>query len=69
MASIDNEKAASAHDEKRASTVEAQIASQAEHEISVWEALKQNRKAVGWSMLVSATIIMEGYDTVSCLSR
>lgn len=38
-------------------------ASTAEHEQTLGEALKTNRKAVLWSILISMTIIMEGYDT------
>jgi SP family general alpha glucoside:H+ symporter-like MFS transporter len=44
--------------------VEAKHASDEEHSETLWQALKNNRKAVGWSMLISMSIIMEGYDAV-----
>jgi SP family general alpha glucoside:H+ symporter-like MFS transporter len=34
-----------------------------DHEMSLWEALVLYRKAVGWSLVVSTAVIMEGYDT------
>jgi MFS transporter, SP family, general alpha glucoside:H+ symporter len=43
-------------------TKEAKIASQGEHEATLWEALKTNKKAAMWSAIISLTIIMEGYD-------
>ncbi|KAL2195314.1 general substrate transporter [Corynascus similis CBS 632.67] len=42
--------------------VEAKQASDKEHEMSLLKALKLYPKAIGWSVLVSSTIIMEGYD-------
>lgn len=29
---------------------------------TIWQALKENKKAAIWSALLSMTIIMEGYD-------
>lgn len=46
---------------------EAAEASAAEHSTTLWEALKQNRKAALWSALISMTIIMEGYDIGKCV--
>ncbi|RAO70385.1 uncharacterized protein BHQ10_006397 [Talaromyces amestolkiae] len=43
---------------------EAKLASDEEHSQSLWQALSANRKAVAWSMLISLSIIMEGYDLV-----
>ena len=40
-------------------TKEAKIAAQAEHETTLWEALKSNKKAAIWSAIISLTIIME----------
>lgn len=41
---------------------EASQAAHAEHEMSVLQAIKTYPKAIGWSVLVSSTLIMEGYD-------
>lgn len=41
---------------------EARQAAEAEHEMSIWQAIKTYPKAIGWSVLVSSTLIMEGYD-------
>lgn len=41
---------------------EAKSAANAEHEMSLWQALKTYPKAIGWSVLLSSTLIMEGYD-------
>lgn len=45
-------------------TEEAQIATAKEHQMSLWQALKLYPKAVGWSVLLSTAIVMEGYDVV-----
>nr|QFR37096.1 MFS transporter [Cyberlindnera americana] len=42
----------------------AQDANEGEHELSVREAIKLYKSAILWSMLMSATIIMEGYDNI-----
>lgn len=42
---------------------DARLATQAEHEMNWWQGIKTYRKAVFWSVIVSASIIMEGYDT------
>lgn len=64
MAAAENtiEKSAVQHVENAEVTKEAKIASDAEHETTVWQALKQNKKAVAWSAVISLTIVMEGYD-------
>ncbi|RDW58444.1 sugar transporter-like protein [Coleophoma crateriformis] len=43
---------------------EAKEATDEEHAQTLMQALKENRKAVIWSVLISMTIIMEGYDTI-----
>ncbi|OGM49585.1 MFS alpha-glucoside transporter [Aspergillus bombycis] len=43
---------------------EAQAAIAKEHDMTLWEALRLYPKAVGWSLLFSCAIIMEGYDVV-----
>jgi SP family general alpha glucoside:H+ symporter-like MFS transporter len=42
---------------------DARLATQTEHEMNWWQGIKTYRKAVFWSVIVSASIIMEGYDT------
>ncbi|KZF21593.1 MFS maltose permease MalP [Xylona heveae TC161] len=42
----------------------AKQATEKEHRMTVWQGLKLYPKAVGWSLLISAAIIMEGYDTL-----
>ncbi|KAL2810599.1 general substrate transporter [Aspergillus granulosus] len=43
---------------------DARNATEKEHNMSLWRGLKLYPKAVGWSILISAAIIMEGYDVV-----
>ncbi|KAJ5649623.1 uncharacterized protein N7484_003346 [Penicillium longicatenatum] len=43
---------------------DAKIATEKEHNMSLWRGLKLYPKAVGWSILISTAIIMEGYDVV-----
>ena len=40
----------------------AQRATEKEHNMSLWQGIKLYPKAVGWSMLISTCICMEGYD-------
>ncbi|KAH6721661.1 alpha glucoside transporter [Leptodontidium sp. MPI-SDFR-AT-0119] len=42
---------------------EAKQATATEHNMKLWQGIKTYRKAVFWSVIVSASIIMEGYDT------
>jgi SP family general alpha glucoside:H+ symporter-like MFS transporter len=42
--------------------VGAQEATAQEHSLGVWQGLKTYKRAAFWSMLISATVIMEGYD-------
>lgn len=42
---------------------DARLATQTEHTTSVWQGIKTYRKAVFWSIIVSSSVIMEGYDT------
>jgi SP family general alpha glucoside:H+ symporter-like MFS transporter len=46
-----------------ASKEDARAANQREHDLTVRQALRQHWKAVAWSLIVSMSIIMEGYDT------
>ncbi len=41
---------------------EAKHASDSEHTMSLMKAIKLYPKAIGWSVLLSSTLIMEGYD-------
>jgi MFS transporter, SP family, general alpha glucoside:H+ symporter len=59
---IATEKATEDQIEDLNSSKEAKVASQREHETTLWVALKENKKAALWSAIVSLTIIMEGYD-------
>jgi SP family general alpha glucoside:H+ symporter-like MFS transporter len=43
---------------------EAKLATEAEHKMTIREAIKRYPKAVAWSILFSTAIIMEGYDIV-----
>ncbi|KAJ7152083.1 trehalose transport-related protein [Mycena filopes] len=45
-------------------THDAAKADQAEHDMSIREALRIHKKAVLWSVVLSAALIMEGYDVV-----
>ncbi|KKO97505.1 sugar porter family MFS transporter [Trichoderma harzianum] len=42
----------------------AQIATTKEHSMSVWSGIKLYPRAIGWSVLLSTAIVMEGYDVV-----
>ena len=69
MATTDNaiEKKTIDHVEDIEGTKEAKIASQAEHETTLWQALKSNKKAALWSAVLSLTIIMEVMQS-SCMT-
>ncbi|EMR72447.1 putative mfs sugar transporter protein [Eutypa lata UCREL1] len=43
---------------------EAKLATDEEHAQTLWQALSENRKGVFWSIMISMSIIMEGYDTI-----
>lgn len=45
----------------------AQAALEEEHSMTLWSAVKSYPKAIGWSVLASTCIIMEGYDLVVSL--
>lgn len=51
------------HYEKTSDLDEARAAAQREHEATFIKSLKAYPAAIGWSVLLSAAIIMEGYDT------
>lgn len=42
---------------------DAKQATATEHKMKLWQAIKTYRMAVFWSIIVSSSIIMEGYDT------
>jgi hypothetical protein len=44
--------------------IDAKHAADEEHAQSLWQAIKANKNAVGWSVLVSMSVVMEGYDTI-----
>ncbi|KAH9885954.1 sugar transporter-like protein [Xylariomycetidae sp. FL2044] len=44
--------------------LEAKQATEDEHSQTFMQALRENRRATFWSVLISMTIIMEGYDTI-----
>ncbi|KAL1878535.1 hypothetical protein VTK73DRAFT_7876 [Phialemonium thermophilum] len=46
------------------SVIEAKQASDNEHSETLWQSLRSNRKAVAWSVMVSMSVVMEGYDTI-----
>lgn len=61
------EKAAANHVEDtlgHGAIVEAKQAADEEHARTLWQALRENRKAVMWSVLISLSIVMEGYDII-----
>ena len=43
---------------------EAKEATDHEHRMGIWKAIKTYPKAVGWSVLASTALVMEGYDLV-----
>ncbi len=43
---------------------EAKNASDNEHSMEFWEAIKTHKKAAFWSAVISMSIVMEGYDTI-----
>lgn len=40
---------------------DAAAADKRDHDLTLWQAIKSHKKAVFWSMALSATLIMEGY--------
>ncbi|KAK4065097.1 uncharacterized protein Triagg1_8733 [Trichoderma aggressivum f. europaeum] len=67
MAEVNITKVAATHLEEtlgEGAIVDAKHASDEEHSQTLLQALKSNRKAVFWSMMISMSIIMEGYDTI-----
>lgn len=48
----------------QATISDAQVATAKEHSMSLWEGVKLYPKAIGWSVLLSTAIVMEGYDVV-----
>ncbi|KND87113.1 Maltose permease MAL31 [Tolypocladium ophioglossoides CBS 100239] len=53
------------HNPDFAATVEdAKVATAKEHSMSLWQGLKLYPRAIGWSVIFSTAIVMEGYDVV-----
>ncbi|KAI4724772.1 putative sphingosine-1-phosphate lyase [Aureobasidium sp. EXF-10728] len=46
----------------------ARAALEEEHSMTLWSAMKMYPKAIGWSVLASTCIVMEGYDLVAIFS-
>ena len=44
--------------------IDAKHAADEEHAQTLWQAIMANKKAVGWSVLISMSVVMEGYDTI-----
>jgi SP family general alpha glucoside:H+ symporter-like MFS transporter len=44
-------------------SADAKKATKAEHKMTFWQGVRLYPKAIGWSVLLSFTIVMEGYDT------
>jgi MFS transporter, SP family, general alpha glucoside:H+ symporter len=51
-----------AQDDDGTMAIEAKHAADKEQQMTLWTAVKLYPKAIAWSVLVSSTIIMEGYD-------
>lgn len=47
---------------------QAKHASDEEHNETFFQTFKNNRKAVAWSIAISLSIVMEGYDTILMVS-
>lgn len=41
---------------------EARLGTENEHTLSLWQAVKTYKRAALWSVLISTTVVMEGYD-------
>lgn len=48
--------------------IQAKNASDREHSQTFFQVLKANKAAAAWSMAISLSIIMEGYDTILMVS-
>lgn len=70
MANLDTpfvEKVADVHVEEKlghGAIHEAKQASDKEHQAPFWETFKKHKTAVFWSMVISMSIVMEGYDVM-----
>lgn len=51
------------NDTTRGDLSAAQAANTQEHQLTFWKSVKAYPKAIGWSVLLSTAIVMEGYDT------
>jgi SP family general alpha glucoside:H+ symporter-like MFS transporter len=64
VAAIDDETARKMSIDKPTMFTDAAKATEAEHKMTLMQGLRLYPKAVGWSILLSAAIIMEGFDIV-----
>ncbi|PNY29695.1 General alpha-glucoside permease [Tolypocladium capitatum] len=62
--SVALDRAASSDPDFAATIHDAQLATAKEHSMSLWQGLKLYPRAIGWSVLFSTAIVMEGYDVV-----
>lgn len=49
-------------DSMKQTILNAKAASDKEHQMSLWQGIRLYPKAIGWSVLISTCIAMEGYD-------
>lgn len=63
-ASMNRNAADTNHSEFRALVTQAQTSADFDSKLTVMEALKKHKKAVFWAMILSTSLVMEGYDLV-----
>lgn len=61
---VDNHQLAAHFDDYATLVKGAAAADKSEHEMTLRQAFRVHKKAVMWSMILSAALIMEGYDVV-----
>ncbi|KAK5162883.1 uncharacterized protein LTR77_011140 [Saxophila tyrrhenica] len=60
----DNDRKVEHTNNNKVEAAEAQVATAKEHGLTLTQALKAYPKAIGWSILLSSAVVMEGYDTI-----
>jgi SP family general alpha glucoside:H+ symporter-like MFS transporter len=63
-ASMNRNAADTNNSEFRALITQAQTSADLDSKLTVMEALKKHKKAVFWAMILSTSLVMEGYDLV-----
>jgi SP family general alpha glucoside:H+ symporter-like MFS transporter len=63
-ASMNRNAADTNNSEFRALVTQAQTSADLDSKLTVMEALKKHKKAVFWAMILSTSLVMEGYDLV-----